>query len=149
MTKDGDGRNLPDQPYPIVLVQRAFHRLRHRRRSSRRRLVHRPIIFGVSSTVFLFSCIPIPPRFTNRQGLRRLLIGAAPCGKLGGGLGVHTSGKVPLEKTLKKRWSALMVTSAHLVRQHLGSLGLHQQTGLSASTVSNDDELPSNLRHDG
>lgn len=35
-------RNLPGQQYPIGLVPRASHRLRHRRRSSRRQWGRRP-----------------------------------------------------------------------------------------------------------
>ena len=42
MKVDGDGRNLLDQPYPIMLIQRASHRPRHRQRSSRRQLGRRP-----------------------------------------------------------------------------------------------------------
>jgi hypothetical protein len=43
MREVGDGRNLLVQPYPIVLAQRAFHRPRHRQRSSQTRLAHRPV----------------------------------------------------------------------------------------------------------
>ena len=42
MKEGEDGRNPPDQLYPIRLIQRAFHRLRHRRHSFRIQLGHRP-----------------------------------------------------------------------------------------------------------
>lgn len=53
------------------------------------------------------------------------------------------------EDARERTWSASTILVALLVRQQFGKVGLHQQTGLSASTVPNDDELPSNLRHDG
>jgi hypothetical protein len=44
MRAGGDGRNLPDRQYPRGRARRACRPPRHRRRSSRRRWGHRPII---------------------------------------------------------------------------------------------------------
>lgn len=49
MKEVAGGRSLPDQPYPIALVQRVCHPPQHRQHSSRRRLGRRPAAVGVSS----------------------------------------------------------------------------------------------------
>ena len=43
MTRDEGGRNLLDQQYPKEQAQRACHRPRHRRRSSRKRWGRTPV----------------------------------------------------------------------------------------------------------
>ena len=56
-------------------------------------------------------------------------------------IGVCTSGNVPFENTLARS------SVRSLVILELGIL--HQQTGLSAGTITNDDEFSSNFSHSG
>ena len=58
----------------------------------------------------------------------------------------HTSGNVPFEKTLQEQNVLDAWRSA--VRELVKNC-LHQQTGLSAGTVTNNDELAPYLRHYG
>ena len=60
-----------------------------------------------------------------------------------------TSGKVPLEKTLMKKAA---VSNLYAPRRLIPWLQwsrrhLHQETGLSAGTVADDDELASDFSH--
>lgn len=63
MKEVADGRNLPDQPYPIALAQRVCHPPQHRRHSSRRRLGRRPVAVDVSNV----------RRYGVREGVGRVL----------------------------------------------------------------------------
>ena len=65
----------------------------------------------------------------------------------GGGRGhaIHTSGKVPLEKTIKRQVYGGRMTCEHGDGTICGCCWEH----LSASTVADDDELPANFRHGG
>ena len=57
--------------------------------------------------------------------------------------GRHTSGKVPLEKTLvTKRQNTDLEDTISSIGQDS-----HQQTGLTAGTVTNDHELAADLGH--
>lgn len=61
-----------------------------------------------------------------------------------------TSGKVPLEKTLKKSTESASIISD---QRHLDLLkvseevDLHQKTGLSTGTVADDDKFAANFSH--
>ena len=72
---DGDGHNLPGLPYPKEPIRHVSHRLRHRPHSSRKQWGRRPD-YGIS--------FGMRDKMTDRiNGIKQ------------------TSGKVPLEKTLK------------------------------------------------
>lgn len=53
MTMDEGGRSLPGQLYPTGPIRRAFHRLRHRQRSSRRQLGHTPKLTSISLQLYV------------------------------------------------------------------------------------------------
>jgi len=56
MKEVGDDRNLLVQPYPIELTRHAFHQPRHRQRSSRKRLGHRPVVKSISMLIPCILC---------------------------------------------------------------------------------------------
>lgn len=60
-----------------------------------------------------------------------------------------TSGKVPLEKTLPRKMvlASSKEIDAHSSHQSAWGRSLHQQTSLSASTVTDDNKLASDLGH--
>lgn len=58
--------------------------------------------------------------------------------------GPRTSGNVPLEKTLSRSWS--VIRSNGLQKEDRYS---HQQTCLSAGTITNDNKLATDLSHGG
>jgi hypothetical protein len=68
-----------------------------------------------------------------------------------------TSGKVPLEKTLAEKLAAGQSSaewgrkrrSDELAETRLHGKDLHQQTGLSAGAISDDNELAAELGHGG
>jgi hypothetical protein len=61
--------------------------------------------------------------------------------------GMLTSGKVPFEKTLCGRGSQFgPPSSRHVDRRYL-ERDAHEQAGLSAGTVADDDELASQFGH--
>lgn len=104
MKADGDDRNLLDQPYPIKLIQHACHRLRHRQRSSRRRLGHRPITVDVSAPKPKHVLSTSPSSSCSSLALFRIMLVELYMHMRRKG-GLLTSGKVPLEKTLLPRTS--------------------------------------------
>lgn len=57
-----------------------------------------------------------------------------------------TSGKVPLEKTLLKSQGISTTKDCDRARSAMSGC-LHQKTGLSASTITNDHKFASNLSH--
>lgn len=64
-------------------------------------------------------------------------------------VGLLTSGKVPLEKTLMKKAevSKRYARRCGMVWSQWKEKDLHKETGLSAGTVTNDDELASDFSH--
>lgn len=58
-----------------------------------------------------------------------------------------TSGKVPLEKTLRTHVSYCTVWPGADVRREHRRKHVHQQTGLSAGAVADDDELSADFSH--
>ena len=80
-------------------------------------------------------------RGTRRGGKKSACIdGDAVCHQL-------TSGKVPLEKTLRQEISK-GDQGEEAVMEWI-RVNLHQQAGLSASTIANDDELPAEFSRHG
>lgn len=60
--------------------------------------------------------------------------------------GRHTSGKVPLEKTLSNR--QLLSNIAHMTAVlKFRKMHLHEEAGLPAGTVTDNDELATDFRH--
>jgi len=66
---------------------------------------------------------------------------------IGVGGELRTSGNVPLEKTLFKKISKQKGKKGF--EGEMGSMDLHQQTGLSAGTITDDDKLATDLSHGG
>ena len=140
------GRNLLGQQYPTGRVQRVCHPPRHRRRSSRRRWGHRPI--AIESAIAISNEFDILTSVVD--GDRGCVVSdeIADEGELGRGLRKslgggcnHTSGNVPLEKTLWDQSAIDLCKSEHWI--------IHQQAGLSASTIADNDEFATDFSHDG
>ena len=139
MTKDGDGRNLPDQQYPKEQAQRACYQPRHRRRSSRKRWGRRPVMNRVRLLVsLLMMLICEKGYFVGRSGDRRRI--GAYLGEGALGENTVTSVSAVLQRVYrdvgKAPWAG---------RQRLRHL--HEQTGLTAGTIADDDELATDLGH--
>jgi hypothetical protein len=98
------GRNLPDQPYPKGPAQRVCHRPRHRQRSSQRQWGHRPDR-NESARLVLQSikASRVGKLRDKERGRSSDDLGARHAGWLRARIriAIHTSGKVPLEKTLQ------------------------------------------------
>lgn len=91
---DGDDHSLLGLPYPRGLIRHVFHRPRHRQHSSRRRWGRTPADLQSATDVMI--------DFTRTDQVDCAVVDATePQASAGCSGAVHTSGKVPLEKTLE------------------------------------------------
>lgn len=141
MREGGDGRNLLDQRYPTRPAQRAFHQLRHRQRSSRRQWERRPGCCQLCSILFLAVSIGLPGVVVVKA-LGRRRSGRVFVGRIGKWLTDLREGSLGEDAVIEIRQYCLR-------RQHvyLGSVDIHEKTGLSAGTVTDDDQLATDFSH--
>ena len=155
MKEVSNGRNLLDQPYPKEPARRAFHRPRHRRHSSRKRLGRKPIKSHMSALCWTSFFVSSACFFVVFVGPRRHVVRTArswkPALSKGGVIGKESYlwegslGEDAAEMSARHHHYHGPASHERMTMEEEGYL--HQQTGLTAGTISYNNKLSTDFRH--